>query len=160
MDYVTLKVDRVLDLKRGQNSKGGKFSIFGFEMAGKEYRGLKVWDWPPIYSGMTITPALQRPNDVHSLKGWYDHQTGQVVSPSPVGLHWLGAGLWLLLVGLVWFEVTIGERSNAPWVVHAVVGAALAMGAICCHVLHGKHKKLQYELEREGARQRFAARGH
>ncbi|MDM0078721.1 hypothetical protein QTH90_30245 [Variovorax sp. J2P1-59] len=159
MHFVTVKVDRVFGVERRMTTKTGKFSTFGFEIAGKKFYGLEAWDWPPIDSGMTITAALARPDDMSSLRGWYDHRTGQVVSPSPRGLQWLACVLWLLLAAMVLGLPALGYRSTAPAGAAWLLGAALVGSAFWLHTLHHRYKTLRAELYAEGARQRYGQSG-
>ena len=156
MHFVTLKIDRVFDLERRLMSKTGKFSTFSFEVAGRQYCGLEVWDWPRIDSGMVITAALARPDDVGSLKGWFDHETSEVVSPSPLGLRWFAIALWLGSAAVM-FGIP-GYRGTQPAGVTWIVSAVLAGGAVLAHFLDHRYRALRTNLAQMGASQRRARR--
>ncbi len=116
MQRVTVTFDLVFDLRRVPGSRlSGRRSLFSFTAGGETHRELKIAGWPRLQVGDTITALLRREGDWHTLVGWVNHDTGEVVAPSstrPLGravLLALGVGA---LVTVLWSTLTINMRST------------------------------------------------
>lgn len=84
---VTVTIDRVFSIARrrvynGPSGHGGPTTEFGFASGTKRYYGLTLPGWPAIEAGMTVTAILEKEGDWNSLQGWFNHATGELVSPS------------------------------------------------------------------------------
>lgn len=85
MQRVTVTFDLVFDLRRIPGSSlRGRRSLFSFMAGGQTERELQMQGWPRLQVGDTITAVLRRKDKWHTLVGWVNHTTGEIVAPSPI----------------------------------------------------------------------------
>ena len=116
MHRVTVTFDLVFDLRRVPGSRlQGRRSLFSFTADGQTHRELQMQGWPRLQVGDTITALLRRKHDWRTLVGWVNHDTGEVVAPSPARTFYrsamLAAGVGLL-VAVLWAMLTVGTQST------------------------------------------------
>ena len=84
MYQATVTIDRVFSVAYRWGNPGPR-TEFGFASGNKRYYGLELPGKPAIEAGMQVTAILEKEGDWSSLQGWFNHTTGEVVSPSRGG---------------------------------------------------------------------------
>lgn len=133
MQRVTVTFDLVFDLRRiPPSSLRGRRSLFSFMADGQTERELQMQGWPRLQVGDTITALLRRNNDWHTLVGWVNHETGEVVAPSPVRtlrrsvLLAIGVGLLVaVLYSLLTIDLQRTTLGRWAWLLWAGYGGFL-----------------------------------
>ncbi|AKJ27081.1 hypothetical protein [Caldimonas brevitalea] len=82
MQSVVVTFDRVFDVQRLTRGRSGpKYTLFGFESAGKRYFNVEVDGWPELEAGATVTALLRTPGNWRTLVGWVEHGSQRIVGP-------------------------------------------------------------------------------
>ncbi len=155
MQRVTVTFDLVFDLRRVPGSRlTGRRSLFSFTADGETHRELTMPGWPRLQVGDTITALLRRKDDWRTLVGWVNHDTGEVVAPSPVRmllrtvLLALGIGL---LVAVLWSMLTIDMQSaslrNWSWLLLAGYGVFLVALLAAMLLRQWRHRRTERLLQ-------------
>ncbi len=155
MQRVTVTFDLVFDLRRVPGSRfSGRRSLFSFTAGGETHRELKMQGWPRLQVGDTITALLRRKGDWSTLVGWVNHDTGEVVAPSPARtllrtvLLALGVGL---LTTVLWSTLTIDMRRSAlrdwSWLLWAAYGVFLLTLLIAMMLRQWSHRRAERLLQ-------------
>ena len=155
MQRVTVTFDLVFDLRRVPGSRvSGRRSLFSFTADGETHRELKIPGWPRLQVGDTVTALLRRKGDWHTLVGWVNHDTGEVVAPSltrPLGravVLALGVGA---LVTALWSTLTINMRStplrDLSWLLWVGYGFFLLTLIVAMMVRQWRRRRIERMLQ-------------
>ena len=117
---VTVTIDRVFSVAYRWGNPGPR-TEFGFSSGNKRYYGLELPGKPAIEAGMQVTAILEKEGDWSSLQGWFNHTTGELVSP-PRANH----VLQLLVCGVLGSSV-ITSLDNAMSIVIFLFLSAIAL---------------------------------
>ena len=154
MHQVTVTFDLVFDLRRvpGSNLRGRR-SLFSFTAGELTERELQMQGWPRLQVGDTITALLRRKNDWRTLVGWVNHETGEVVAPSPLRtlrrsvLLAFGVGL---LVAVIYGMLTVGTLTPVlpgwSWLLWAGYGGFLLVLIAAVLLRQWSHWRIEREL--------------
>lgn len=155
MQRVTVTFDLVFDLRRVPGSRlRGRRTLFSFTADGETHRELNMQGWPRLQVGDTITALLPRKGDWRTLVGWVNHDTGEVVAPSPARtlqrtvLLALGVGL---LVAVLWSTLTIDMRStplrDLSWLLWVGYGIFLLTLIVAMVLRQWSHRRTERMLQ-------------
>jgi hypothetical protein len=119
MHPVTITFQRVFDVVRRPlpyERQNEKFTAFSFEANSATQYGVEISGWPPIEAGMTVTALLEKEGDWHSLVGWFDHKSNNIVCQRYLIALFLTVGAVLLFLLLPWeysWQLVVGRIAIA-----------------------------------------------
>jgi hypothetical protein len=119
MYLVTLRMDRVYDVHKDPYSPNIQRTLFSFDSNGKKYFALSVPGQPKFENGQTITAALDRKDDWHSLRGLIIHETGQLCASSRSFYVW-AAAMAVFFAAFTYIELKFQRPDLIPFVLSAI----------------------------------------
>jgi hypothetical protein len=82
MQEISVTFDQVMHVHRNRaNQFNPQHTLFTFISAGVYFPYVKVFGWPNIDIGTTVTAILRKPNDWKSLAGWVNHESLEIAAP-------------------------------------------------------------------------------
>jgi len=106
---VTITFDRVFDVVRFRGYETPPHTLFGFQASTGKFHAVRVPGSPQILAGDTVTALLSKQNDWQTLRGWINHQTGEIAAPSAGGGYLASAAMFItagFCLYLTWFSVS------------------------------------------------------
>ena len=83
MQVISVTFDQVMHVHRNRaNQFNPQHTLFTFISAGVYFPYVKVFGWPNIDVGTTVTAILRKPNDWKSLAGWVNQESLEIAAPN------------------------------------------------------------------------------
>lgn len=123
-------------------------TFFNFASRGEHQYNVQILGWPRIRKGMKVTALLEEPGNWQTLKGWIDHESGQIVGVTPPRAALGGLLFFLVLfLGSSGLAVAVDVRGINDHYLFAYFSAITGLCVVALLVHLGKARQLTNALK-------------